>query len=263
MRVLIIGGTGSISSYVADALIQRGDEVTIVSRDNNPVPDGYHKIIANRDAPDAFRKAISRWEGDVSIDFICFRPEHANNTYKAVNGRVKQHLFVSTAAIYDKSSCSCIPLTETSPYGARHWDYAQRKLECENFYREKHAEGFPVTIVRPSHTLGIGKIPAPIAGPKFTLAQRILDGKPIVLPDDGQTLWTLTSSWDFAKAMAGLVGHEQAIGEAFHITHDQVLTWNCIMFELGQALGVEPKLAYLPREVICEIDPKTCIHCIP
>lgn len=257
MKVLIIGGTGSISSYVAEKLAARGDEVTIASRGNNNIASTYKFIQADRDNPDQYKEALRQWRGDVAIDFICFRPEHAQNSYEALRGRVQQFLFVSSAAVYDKSSLTSIPLTEESAHGGRNWEYARRKSECEAFFMGKFKEeAFPITIVRPSHTLGLGKIPTPLGSRGWTVASRILKGQPIVVPGDGQTLWTVTASWDFAIGMAGLVGLIDAVGEAFHITHDSVLTWNAILHELAWALGKQPQFAYMPLERICELEPQ-------
>jgi len=252
MRILIIGGTGSIATYVAAELNRQGHEITVVTRGHAPVPAEYKQIIADREQPREFIEALRQWQGDVSYDFICMRPEHAEVIHEALNDRTRQHFFISTAAVYDKSSPACLPLVETAPHNRRGWEYALRKSQCEEFFLARCAEGFPVTIIRPSHTLGLGRMPAPLTGAAYTTAARIEQGRPIIMHDDGQSMWTLTASWDLAKGAARLAGNEAAIGEAFHITHDEVLTWNCAVREIGRAVGREPKLVYIPSEQIIE-----------
>ncbi len=253
MKVLILGGTGSISTSVARALQERGDEVAILSRGRNPVPPQYKAIQGDRNDAASLRRAADSWKGDVVIDFIGFSPEQAEILYSAFRGKVAQHIFISTAAVYEKPPRQ-LPIAETSPLGNPRWDYAVKKLAMERYYLERLAE-LPTTIVRPSHTLGEGRIPSPSFGHDFTVARRILEGRQVILPDDGQWLWTITASSDFAALFCGVTGDGRAIGEAFHITQDAALTWNALYWEIGLALGRQPEIVHIPTDFMVEREP--------
>jgi nucleoside-diphosphate-sugar epimerase len=149
-------------------------------------------------------------------------------------------------------------ITESTPAFNPYWEYSRQKIACEEILREEYVRtGFPVTIVRPSHTYSIGWFPTTFGSPDFTYPQRMLDGKPIVVHGDGLSLWTITHADDFAKAFVGLLGHPGAIGETFHITGDEALSWDEIHLTIGRALGVEPRIVHVPSEVIARFDPDT------
>ncbi|HTL57160.1 MAG TPA: NAD-dependent epimerase/dehydratase family protein, partial [Candidatus Limnocylindrales bacterium] len=170
---------------------------------------------------------------------------------------VRQYIFISSATVYLKPP-PFLPITEATPKGNPFWDYAQKKLACEEWLLRARAEnGFPATIVRPSHTYSRRWIPNPLSSSSYTFAARLEAGKPVFVPDDGENPWTLTAASDFAVGLAGLVGTEKAIGEAFHITSDEVLTWNQIVAEIAAALGVKSaQVVKVPTDSICEVAPQ-------
>jgi nucleoside-diphosphate-sugar epimerase len=117
--------------------------------------------------------------------------------------------------------------------------------------------GFPVTIVRPSHTYSNRWVPNPVSSSSFTFAARLERGQPVFVPDAGENPWTLTAAADFAAGLAGLIGKPEALGEAFHITSDEALTWNQIVAETAAALGVpSPRIEKVPTDFICRIAPR-------
>ncbi|MCH7228510.1 NAD-dependent epimerase/dehydratase family protein [Haloferula sp. A504] len=195
-------------------------------------------------------------EFDVVLNFIGFTPAEVEADIGLFGGRVGQYLFISSATVYAKPP-RVLPLTEEAPLGNPIWDYAQMKLDCERRLQRAHAgQGFPATIIRPSHTFGRRWIPNPVSSGNFAFPARIEQGKPVFIPDDGSTLWTLTAASDFAAAVAGLVGLDRAVGEAFHITSDEALPWSRIYEEIAGALGVElPPVVQVPSEFICEVAP--------
>jgi len=252
MKILIIGGTGNISSEVARELHERSNKVTLVTRGNRPIPGDYEHIKADRADADGFAKALENHGCDVVIDFVCFEAEDAGQSYEVFKGTVAQYIFISSATVYRKPHDE-LPITEDSPLGNPFSDYAQKKGECEEYFMSVHGDRFPVTIVRPSHTFGNSWIPSPLNGTDYTVAARIEAGRPIIIHDDGQSLWTLTAASDFAVGLAGLVGNTNALGEAFNITSDQALTWNCIYQEIGFALNAQPKPAYIPSKFLADV----------
>ncbi|MFP4163059.1 MAG: NAD-dependent epimerase/dehydratase family protein [Chitinispirillaceae bacterium] len=254
MRILIIGGTGNISSEVTDLLLKTNHSLTLVSSGKRPVPHGCRHIRADRFNSHEFENALRDENPDVVIDFMAFTPGHLKSDYKIFRDRIKQFIFISSATVYHKPHLS-LPITEQTPRKNPFWPYAQDKIACEEYLESVHDKDFPVTIVRPSHTFGNTWIPSPINGCGFTIAQRILDGKPFVIHDKGESLWTLTASSDFALGLTGLIGNSNASGEDFHITSDERLSWNRIYEELGAALGTEIKPVHIPSEFIAKVYP--------
>lgn len=251
MKVLVIGGSGNISSDVAAALQARGDEVTVVTRGKTALPRGVRHRKADRRDAKACREALASFRGDAVINFLGFSPGDCELDFEVLRGRIGQYIFISSATVYQKPH-SRLPLTEATSLGNPFSDYAQGKIACEKFLESVHGSDFPVTIVRPSHTFGRQWIPSPLNGSDYTVAARITAGKPIIVHDDGRSLWTLTAAADFAAGLVGLVGHAKAAGEAFHITSDQVLTWNCIYFEIGLALGRAPHMVHIPSRFLAD-----------
>jgi nucleoside-diphosphate-sugar epimerase len=187
---------------------------------------------------------------DVVVDWIAYAPKHIERDLALFQGRTRQFIFISSAAVYQKPPVSHV-ITESTPLGNPFWDYARNKIACEerllHAYRE---ENFPVTIVRPSYTYN-HYFPVAIGGfGCYTLADRLKKGKPIIVHGDGSSLWVMTHAEDFGRGFLGLLGNRRAIGEAFHITSDEVLTWNQIYQTMAEALGVEAKLVHIPTDFI-------------
>lgn len=258
MRVLIAGGTGTISSYVTRELIARGDLVTLLNR------SGQGGVFAKTPGVtfaacdihnEVQAEAVLRDIGgtfDCVIDFVAYTEEDVLRDYRLFGGRTRQYIFISSASAYQKPHRSYI-VTESTPLHNPYWAYSRGKIACELALNEKcRNAAFPVTIVRPSHTYAEKSIPTALHGDNgsYEVVYRIKHGLPVPLPGDGLTLWTVTHSRDFAKAFAGLVGNINAVGEAFQITSDEALTWNQIYAEIAAATGGEFKPTYAPSEYL-------------
>jgi nucleoside-diphosphate-sugar epimerase len=256
VKILFIGGTGNISSDCADLLCRNGHEIGVVSRGISAVPADYRAFIADRKDPEALRRVLEGYRPDVVINFLGFDLPELQIDYALFRDAVRQYVFISSATVYARPAP--LPIVETSPLGNRFWDYARKKQGCEEWLMERWTSAqFPVTIVRPSHTYSRLWVPNPVSSSSFTYAARLEKGRPVYVPDDGQNPWTLTATTDFAVGLAGLVGNPQAIGEAVHITSDEVLTWNQICAEIARAVGVEPPAPVrVPTDFICEVAPR-------
>ena len=260
MKILFIGGTGNISSDCAELLYQRGHEIMVLSRGTNPVPPQYRAIVADRKDTAAMRNTLQGLDIDVVINFLGYLVPEVEIDFAVLNGRISQYIFISTAMVYAQPH-RILPITENNPIGNPYSDYAQNKEKCENWLMEKfHAEKFPVTIVRPSHTYSKLWIPNPISSAGYSFAARLEAGRPVYMHNNGENPWTLTATTDFAVGLAGLVGNSAALGEAFHITSDEALPWHKIYDEIAAAVGVKnPNVVKIPLEFICEHFPElTC-----
>jgi len=257
VRILFIGGTGNISTDCAEVLRARGHEIQILSRGRAPVPGGMTGLVADRKDPASLRRALHEAKPDVVINFLGFEVSDVQLDFDLLQGAIRQYLFISSATVYLKPP-PCLPITEAMPKGNLFWEYARKKLACEEWLLQRHREnGFPVTIVRPSHTYSKRWIPNPLSSSSYTFAARLEQGHAVFVPDTGENPWTLTAASDFAVALAGLVGNPQAVGEAFHITSDEVLTWNQIVAEIAAALDVKsPKVVKIPTDFICQVAPQ-------
>jgi nucleoside-diphosphate-sugar epimerase len=244
MKALLIGGTGIISMAISKLLINEGWELYLLNRSNRQEElSGYDVKYITCDINDEERvlSLIDGMEFDVVADFIAFVPSQLERDYRLFNGRTKQFIFISSASAYQKP-LSDYKITEGTPLSNPYWEYSRNKIACEEYlmkmYREK---GFPVTIVRPSHTYDERYIPLGVHGIKgsWQVAQRMLQGKPVIIHGDGTSLWTMTHNSDFAKGFVGLMGNIHAIGESVNITSDESLTWNQIYQAIADALGVK------------------------
>lgn len=257
MKILFIGGTGNISTECAKRLFESGHEISVVSRGRNPVPPAYRAIIADRKDLNSMRQALAGLEPQVVVNFLGYELSDVQVDATLFAQSIQQYIFISSATVYLKPPTK-IPITEEGPFGNPWWDYAQKKLACEQWLlQEQRERGFPVTIVRPSHTYSQRWVPNPVSSSSYTFALRLQQGRPVFVPDSGENPWTLTASSDFALGLAGLVGHPKAIGEGFHITSDEVLTWNEIVNEIASAVGAKtPQVVPIPTDVICQIAPQ-------
>lgn len=259
MKILFIGGTGNISTDCAALLHKRGHEISVVTRGNVRVPPAYHAISADRKNLDAMRRALDGVAADVVINFLGYELSDIETDYALFAGKVSQYVFISTAMVYAKPHRQ-IPITESSPVGNPYSErYAQKKLQCEAWLLERcAAKAFPVTIVRPSHTYSKRWIPSIVASAGYWFAARLEHGKPVFVANNGENLWTLTATTDFAVGLAGLVGNRKAVGESFHITSDEALSWNQIYAEIAAAVGIQsPVIERIPVDFICERFPET------
>lgn len=240
MKALIIGGTGTISSAIVRLLIERKWEVYVLNRGTKALPEGAVQITADINDEDAVIKKIGNMHFDSVCEFIGFVPGHAERDYRLFNGRTNQYIYISSASAYHKPARNYI-VNEGTTLANPYWQYSRNKIACEELlmklYREK---GFPVTIVRPSHTYDENNIPLGVHGKNgfWQVIRRIKEEKPVIIQGDGTSLWTLTFNTDFAVGFAGLMGNPHAIGEAFQITSDETLSWNQIYETIADALGV-------------------------
>jgi nucleoside-diphosphate-sugar epimerase len=203
------------------------------------------------------RDALKNRDLEVVINFLGYELRELEADYALLKGRVRQYVFISSATVYAKPPPR-LPITEAGPFGNPFWEYATKKLACERWLKERESvTGFPLTIVRPSHTYSRRWVPNPVSSSSFVFARRLEQGRPVYVHDDGQTPWTLTHANDFAIGLAGLLGNAAAIGEEFHITGDEVRTWNQIYAEVAAALGVElPEVVKVPTDFICHVAPQ-------
>ncbi len=260
MRALFVGGTGLISSAVSDLAVRSGWELFLLNRGRRSafVPAGATVVQADIDDLAAVRSILKDHHFDVIVDFIIFEPKGIERDIQLFQGKTDQYIFISTAATYQRPPAHYV-LDESTPQYNPGWDYARNKIACEErLIREYREKGFPMTIVRPSHTYGITSIPFAINSwtHPWTLADRIIKGKRIVVPGDGTSLWTLTHNSDFAKGLVGLFGNATALGHAFHITSDEVKTWNQYLGSIGRAVGVEPRAIHITSECISTFMPE-------
>jgi nucleoside-diphosphate-sugar epimerase len=257
MRILLIGGTGIISSACSSRIVAAGHELFLLCRGNSPRPvaDGAHVLRADIRDPVSARRALGDLTFDAVANFIAFEPAHVEVDIELFGGRTEQYVFISSASAY-KKPVDHWPITEATPLHNPYWEYSRNKIACEERLMRAYREsGFPVTLVRPSHTYDQTLLPFDPYQAGYTVLTRMKQGKPIVVHGDGTSLWVLTHHRDFAKGFVGLLGHPKAIGEAFHITSDEVLTWNQIYTLVGRAAGVRPKLLHVPSERIAREHP--------
>jgi len=257
MNILLIGGTGTISTDIVKLLARRGrDHVTLVNRGSRAarVPEGVRLLVADARDESALREAVAGRDWDCVCEFIAFKPDDAARDLRVFGGHTRQYIFISSASAYQKPVAH-LPITESTPLRNPFWQYSRDKAACEALLMDAYAkEGFPVTIVRPSHTYSEWTVPVAVHGAKgsWQVLRRMLDGKGVPVPGDGTSLWTFTHSRDFARAFVELIGNPHALGQAVHITSDERMTWNAAYGVLGDCLGVTPRLLHRTSEALAE-----------
>ena len=258
MRVLFIGGTGNISSACTNEALRKGFEVFHLNRGNRPEKERPEVKVLRADIrePEAVRKAIGSLRFDSVVQFLAFEPKHIEADIELFRDITDQYLFISSCSAYKKPSLTPV-ITEETPLENPFWEYSRLKAACEKVLIESgSAHSFPYTIVRPSHTYDDGWIPGCFGSAGYGLAWRMLNGKEIIVPGDGQSLWTLTHASDFAVGLVGLLGNPAALSEAFHITSDEHLTWDAICTIIAEELGVSPRIVHIPSDYIARINPE-------
>ena len=258
MRVLFTGGTGNISTACTALALEKGIEVFHLNRGTRPEREqtGVRSLKADIRDPEAVRRALGSTRFDAVVQFLAFRPEHIETDLGLFADKTDHYVFISTCSAYKKPSLTPW-ITEDTPLENPFWEYSRLKAACEETLRKGAARlSMPYTIVRPSHTYDDGWIPGCFGSGSYGLAWRMLKGLEVVVPGDGQSLWTLTHASDFALGLIGLLGKEEAFGEAFHITSDEHLTWDAIHRIIGQALGVEPRIVHVTSEYIARLYPE-------
>ena len=261
MRALFIGGTGTISMGIVRRLAQDPQwEVYLLNRGNrkSEVPASVKQITADINDEADVKSKLEGMTFDVVSDFIAFDVKAVERDHRLFSGKTKQYIFISSASAYNKPAASYV-ITEGTTLANPYWEYSRNKIACEEFLLKKYREeGFPVTIVRPSHTYDERHIPLGVHGDKgfYQVIKRMQQGKPVIIQGDGSSLWALTFNSDFAIGFTGLMGNRHAIGEAFQITGDEILTWDQIYGTIADALGVELKPYHVSSDFLSEAGEK-------
>ncbi len=255
MNVLFVGGTGIISSACARCALERGIELTILCRgrtDRHPVPSGAEWLRGDAHDTRSLDAALAGRRFDAVVQWVGFTPDHVERDIQVFRGRTRQYVFISSASAY-QTPPSRMPVTESTPLHNPFWGYSRDKIACEEtLIRAYRTEGFPVTIVRPSHTYDAASLP--VHG-GWTVVDRMRHGRPVIVHGDGTSLWTLTHHEDFARGFVPLLGQDGVVGDSFHITSDETLTWDQIHGLLASAIGVRPRIVHVPSDLIAAFDP--------
>ncbi|MDR0872367.1 MAG: SDR family oxidoreductase [Prevotellaceae bacterium] len=255
MKILFIGGTGTISTAVSRKILAEGHELYLLNRGNrNEILPEAKWLKADINDEKHVAELIKELDFDVVADFIAFTPDHVERDFRLFNGKTQQYIFISSASAYQKPPAQYI-ITENTPLQNPFWQYSRNKIACEEYLRQVYRENaFPITIVRPSHTYDERAVPLGVHGEKgsWQVIERMLKGKPVIIHGDGSSLWTMTHARDFAGGFFGLLGNPAAIGESVHITSDESLTWNQIYKHIANALGVELYAVHTSSDFLSE-----------
>ncbi len=257
MKILFIGGTGTISMAITKRLAAQGDELYLLNRGNRnaELPENVRVITADINDEADCAKKLEGMSFDCVGEFIGFVPSQVERDYRLFKGKTKQYIYISSASAYQKPPQSYV-ITEETPLENPYWEYSRNKIACEKFLMEKYEkEGFPVTIVRPSHTYDERSVPLGVHGNggSWQVVKRIMEGKKVIIHGDGTSLWMITHNSDFAKAYTGLIGRSEAIGQAFQITSDESVSWNTIYSAIADALGVELHPYYVASQTLADM----------
>jgi nucleoside-diphosphate-sugar epimerase len=256
LRILFIGGSGVISSACSMLAVERGMDLYLLNRgttSTHAVPAEATLLRGDIRDSAAANEALGSLEFEAVVDWVAFTPDHVQADLDLFRGRTGQYVFISSASAY-QTPPERLPVTESTPLRNPYWRYSRDKIACEDLLvRAYRQEGFPATIVRPSHTYDQTTVPFDGG---WTAVARMRQGKPVIVHGDGTSLWTLTHHLDFARGFVPLLGHPRTLGEAFHITSDDVLTWDQITRSLGAAAGVEPRIVHVPSDAIAAADPE-------
>jgi len=253
MKVLFIGGTGIISSACSQLAIERGIELYLLNRGQSfrPIPKGAHHLQADIRVRESVKAAIGKMNFDSVVEWVAYTPDQIESDLESFKGRTEQYVFISSASAYQKPP-EKLPITEETPLDNPYWEYSRNKIACEKrLLKAYQEEQFPITIVRPSHTYDCTSLP--MEG-RYTVVNRMRQGKKVIVHGDGSSLWVLTHHRDFARGFLGLLGNSKTIGESFHITSDELLTWNQIFEIIAEAAGTPVQIVHVPSEVIARYD---------
>jgi len=256
----MIGGTGTISSAITRQLAAAGHDLWLLNRGTrkNEVPANVTQLIADIDDTQEVLRQLGDAHFDAVCEFIGFLPSQVERDVRLFKGRTRQYVYISSASAYNKPAANHV-ITEGTTLANPYWEYSRNKIACEELLLKEYREnGFPITIVRPSHTYCERGIPVSVHGPKgsWQVIKRMMEGKPVLINGDGSSLWTVTWNEDFARGFIGLLGNPKAIGEAFQIMSDEQLSWNQIYQTIANALGVELKPYYVASEFLAATSPK-------
>ena len=256
MKILLVGGTGTISTAISLQLQEQGHDLTLFNRGQSKerVPIGATLICGNIHDEEETSNLLQGKKFDVIANFIAFKPEDVARDYRLFKDLTKQYIFISSASAYQKPAVDPV-ITESTPLSNPYWEYSHNKMLCEEWLMERFKkDGFPVTIVRPSHTYGSRSVPLGLSGHhgSWQVVKRMIEGKPVIIPGDGSSLWVLTHNSDFAKGFIGLMSNPHALGQAVHITSDECLTWTKIHEIIADKLGVKLNPCYVSSDLLVE-----------
>jgi nucleoside-diphosphate-sugar epimerase len=259
MKILFIGGTGLISTACTRRAAEMGLDLTLLNRGRRSVeiPPGVRILQADIKEPEQVQRALADESFDSVVNWIAFKPEDIQRDVELFSGRTGQYVFISSASVYQKPATHHV-ITESTPLANPHWQYSRNKIASEEaLLAALRDTGFPATIVRPSLTYGDWMIPLAFQSwrKQWTVVDRMLRGERIIVPGDGTSLWVTTHNTDFAKGLLPLLGNIQTIGHSFHITTDEVLTWDQHYRIVGRAVGVEPQLVHVPSDLLAAFEP--------
>jgi len=258
MKVLFIGGTGVISTAVSKLVVKRDIELYVLNRGkrNDKLPAGVKILQADIYNKNEVKKVLSGHYFDSIVQWISFTVDHVKRDYELFNGHTKQYVFISSASAYFKP-IPFLPITEEIPLGNKYWDYSENKRKCEEYLLSIHNKDFNVTIIRPSHTYNNEMLISQLNSKSkpYTLINRMLLNKPIILPDNGANLWTLTYNGDFASGFVDVLGNEATYGEFYHLTGEKVYTWEKLNEAISEAVGVTPNVVKIPTDYILQYFP--------
>ena len=257
MKILLIGGTGTISSVISTQLQEAGHELTLLNRGNSRelIPSGAELLCGDYHNESEMEAILKGRKFDVVANFIAFKVADVQKDYRLFTDITKQYIFISSASAYQKPAVNPI-ITEATPLSNPYWQYSRDKIACEEWLMSRFREaGFPLTIIRPSHTYGNRSVPTAVHGKEgsWSVVRRIQEGKPVLIPGDGSSLWTLTHNTDFAKGFIGLLLHPEAIGQAIHITSDENLSWTQIYEIIARKLEVKLNPCYVSSNALVKL----------
>ena len=260
MKILFIGGTGTISSAITRQLASSGHDLWLLNRGNrkDEVPENVRQVFCDINDEDKVLQLLGNESFDAVCEFIGFLPSQVERDIRLFKGRTRQYVYISSASAYNKPA-ACHVISEGTTLANPYWEYSRNKIACEELLlREYRENGFPVTIVRPSHTYCERGVPVSVHGLKgsWQVLKRMMEGKPVLIQGDGSSLWTLTWNEDFAQGFIGLLGNPKAVGEAFQIMSDESLTWTQIYQCVANALGVELHPYYVASEFLAAVAPE-------
>jgi nucleoside-diphosphate-sugar epimerase len=256
VKVLFIGGTGNISTSVSRLCIERGIDLSLLNRGTRKVEIPKAKIVpGDIRQPEKLTSVLEDHQWDAVVDWIAYTEQDIDRDINLFRHQTRQFIFISSASAYQKPLSHPV-VTESTPLSNPFWQYSRDKIACEErLNRSYREEGFPITIVRPSLTYDT-VIPVAIGGwREYTIVDRMKRGKQVIIHGDGTSLWTITHAEDFAKGFVGLLGHQQAVGHAFHITSDEILTWNQIYQAVAAAAGCQANVVHIPSDFIARCEP--------
>ncbi len=258
MKILFIGGTGVISTAVSKLILKTNDQLYLLNRGNKNyiLPKGAMYLTGNINDEQVIKQLISDEYFDVVVNWIAYTVEDVKRDYRLFKNKTSQYIFISSASAYKKPILE-YPIKENHPLGNKYWEYSKNKQKCEEYLETVKNQHFNVTIIRPSHTYNDEKIMAILKSDTspYTIIDRLINGKKIIIPGDGTSLWTITYNEDFAEAFIKVLGNPATYGESYHITSDFVYTWERINEILCENLNVEPNIIHIPTDFIIKHAP--------